>query len=211
MTQRDPIPSMGAGPISEPAPGAALPFLPTLVTALAIAALSLVCREPSQTAPTPERAQVSSAQISAAASAVEPAFVPVIDDFAFHPPAEAAETVRPPAALAFAQVYCLVPAEPRLAAATRPGRVAAAPRRAPCSACGEAGPRRSEAPPASRAAETPAVEPETQEDAFLPRLALPFAPAMRVVDRAVDRAAGYVRTGASALGGSVSVLVDRLR
>ncbi|WP_132253414.1 hypothetical protein [Methylobacterium segetis] len=200
MMQRDPISSTHAGPASEVAAGASLPFLPTLATAFAIAALSLLCGEPSGQAPAAEPP-----------ASVQAAIVPAVGERDFHPPAEVAETARPAAALAFAQIYPFLPVEPRLAAAPRPARMAAAPRRAPCAACTEAGPRHSEATHAAPAADLPATAgTEAPEDSLLPRLALPFAPAVRVVDRALDRAAGYVRTGVTALGGSVSVVVDRL-
>ncbi|GEP05468.1 hypothetical protein MOX02_35060 [Methylobacterium oxalidis] len=208
MMQRDPIPALRAtSDGSDAASGTTLPFLPTLATAVAIAALSLLCREPS--APAAGAASVPVQAVLAEAA-------PLIDALSFRPPVAgdgSAEAVRAPAALAFAQVYPLLPCEPRVAAApARAPRLAAA-RRTPCSACSEAGPRRSDAPPATRAAEAPvdAEEAMQQEETLLPRLALPFAPAVRAVDRAFDRAAGFVRTGASALGGSVSVVVDRLR
>lgn len=221
--QRDPIPALRAtSDGSDAASGTTLPFLPTLATAVAIAALSLLCREPSAPA-------AGAASVPVQAVLAEAAPAPLIDALSFRPPVAgdgSEEAVRAPAALAFAQAYPLLPCEPRVAAApARAPRLAAAARRMPCSACSEAAPRRSDAPPATRAAEAPAAiqapaavqAPVDAEDAMqheetlLPRLALPFAPAVRAVDRAFDRAAGFVRTGASALGGSVSVVVDRLR
>ncbi|WP_375454263.1 hypothetical protein [uncultured Methylobacterium sp.] len=184
MPKPDPFAALdghGAGRLS-------LPFLPTLVTALALGAASLACREPAPAAPAP-------------AASVEPR--------AFHAaaPAEAAPP-RPPAAITFAQYPPrLALPEARAAAPPPPAaRIAAAQLRRACTGqpCTEGPPRR----PAPAATVQPAaVEAQAGTGDGLPDLALPFAPAARVV----GEAAAFVRTGAASLGGSVSVLIDRLR
>lgn len=212
MSKPDPFAALdggGAGRLS-------LPFLPTLVTALVLGAGSLLCREPAPATPV---APVPAAPAPAASVAPR----------AFHAavPAEAA-LPRPPAAIAFAQFPpSLVLPDVRTAALPLPlplpsplpsllphpaARVATAGtlRRA-CTAprCAEGPPRRPD--PFSEAVRPAPVEAEAQmRDGLLPDLALPFAPAVRVV----GEAAAYVRTGATALGGSVAGsvagLVDRL-
>ena len=65
---RDPLGTLAEGPVSGRSSGVNLPFLPTLVTAVAIAALSFLCKEPAATlvsAPAP--AVHASAHVSAAA------------------------------------------------------------------------------------------------------------------------------------------------
>lgn len=192
MSKPDPFATLddrGAGRLS-------LPFLPTLATALVLGAASLLCREPAPAAPV----------VPAPAASVEPR--------AFHAaaPVEAA-LPRPPAAIAFAQFPpSLVLPEARIAAAPHPAaRIAtaatAATLRRACTAprCAEGPPRRPD--PFAEAVRPAPVEAEAEvRDGLLPDLALPFAPAARVV----GEAAAYVRTGAAALGGSVVMLVDRL-
>ncbi|HEV7440099.1 MAG TPA: hypothetical protein VGN94_10825 [Methylobacterium sp.] len=216
---------MPSGLASGERASASLPFLPTLVTALVLAGASFLCREPAQDKPVPPVASVEK--------------VVLIDPHAFPEPAASPAEPRPPAALAFAQAYPMLPAEPRAMASRPAPRIAAMPpRRPPCLRC-EATPRRPEPALAARPAELKATEasrfepataepvtaelsgpelggpelgaPETveaaAEDTLLPDLALPFAPATRAAGRAAD----FLRTGATALGGSVAVLVDRLR
>ena len=187
MSKPDPFATLdggGSGRLS-------LPFLPTLATALVIGAASLLCREPARTPAIP-----------APSASVAP--------HAFHAaaPAEAA-LPRPPAAIAFAQFPpSLVLPEIRTAShpVARVATTAGTPRRV-CTGprCAEGPPRRPD--PFSEILRPAPVEAEAQvRDGLLPDLALPFAPAVR----AVGDAAAYLRTGASALGSSVSVLVDRL-
>lgn len=185
MPKPDPFAALdgrGAGRVS-------LPFLPTLVIALALGAASLACREPAPAAPAP-------------AASVEPR------PFHAAAPAEAA-LPRPPAAIAFAQYpprLALPEAHPAAPPPPAARIAAAAPLRRACTGqpCTEGPPRR----PAPAAIVRPsAVEAEAGTGDGLPDLALPFAPAARVV----GEAAIFVRTGAAALGGSVSVLIDRLR
>ncbi|TXN51386.1 hypothetical protein FV232_03030 [Methylobacterium sp. WL30] len=190
MSKPDPFAALdggGSGRLS-------LPFLPTLVTALVLGAGSLICREPAPTPPAP-----------VPAASVAP--------HAFHAaaPVEAA-LPRLPAAIAFAQVPpSFVLPEIRTAAAPHPvARVAtAAPLRRACTAprCAEGPPRRPD--PFSEIVRSAPVEAQAQaqaRDGLLPDLALPFAPAARVV----GDAAAYLRSGASSLGSSVALLVDRL-
>ncbi|WP_375463078.1 hypothetical protein [uncultured Methylobacterium sp.] len=172
-----------------------LPFLPTLVTALALGAASLLCREPVPAAP------------------VSPAPSASVEPHAFHAalPAEAA-LPRPPAVLAFAQRYPLSPAlrEPRAAPPT--ARLATAgPIRHACIGprCSEGVPRRTD-PLAAKPPQPAAAEAEAG-DGLLPDLALPFAPAFAPAARVAGEAAALVRTGAASIGGTVSVLVERMR
>ena len=215
LIRQCPPDAMPSGLASGERASASLPFLPTLVTALVLAGASFLCREPAQDKPVPPVASVEK--------------VVLIDPHAFPEPAASPAEPRPPAALAFAQAYPMLPAEPRAMASRPAPRIAAMPpRRPPCLRC-EATPRRPEPALAARPAELKATEasrfepvtaelvppelggPETveaaAEDTLLPDLALPFAPATRAAGRAAD----FLRTGATALGGSVAVLVDRLR
>ncbi|KAB1071796.1 hypothetical protein [Methylobacterium planeticum] len=210
LIRQCPTDAMPSGLASGDRSSVTLPFLPTLVTALVVAGASFLCREPAQDRPAQDRP----------APAVEQ--VLVIDPQAYPEPAAPPPGPRAPAALAFAQAYPLLPAEPRATASRPAPRIAAMPpRRPPCLRC-EATPRRPEPVLAARPAEAKAwekaVEPASPdqaeaeaEESLLPDLALPFAPTLAPAARAAGRAADLVRTGAAALGGSVSVLVDRLR
>ncbi|WP_430911772.1 hypothetical protein [Methylobacterium sp. sgz302541] len=201
MRLRDPLSSpLTDGPASGRPHGMHLPFLPTIATAVIVAAASLLCRETVTTAPVPaETAQILIAPTSFADGRVV---------------AEAAGT-RPTAALAFAQLHPLTfeAAEPRMAA--RPGaRFAVLPPRRPCPGprCGEAIPRRANPFAAAHPAdpervETAPVEVGEADEPFFPRLALPFAP----VARAVGEATGMMGRRAAALGASAMLLADRLR
>ena len=205
---RDPLRSpLADGPASGRAPGLNLPLLPTLLVALGAAALSFVCQDQASRAPAPSVARTALA---------EP----------FHVTAHATATVeapaRMPAAAAFAQAFPIV-AEPRPMLAVlpppRPSRIAGmpAPRRAcPGTRCPETtgairkgGPASTAADPFASARQSPSERAEAAETEVpvLPDLALPFAPAARVV----GEAAGIVRGGAAAIGTSVSLVVDRLR
>ncbi|AWN37025.1 hypothetical protein [Methylobacterium radiodurans] len=200
---------LGQDPLRDSqGPRLSLPFLPTLVTAVLIGAGSLLCRGPA--APPPE-ARVDAQAFAPAASLPGPA-------------------PRAPAALVFAEHFPLSTAaagmawEPPVQARPSPApRVAAAPARRPVAA--QLPPRRPEAVVA-RAAEPeltsvaisqpwlvpPAAIPDGEaEEEGLPALALPFAPAAQKAAETVGEAVGYVRGRAAALGGSVSILVDRLR
>lgn len=199
MLRRDPL-------RDTTGPRLSLPFLPTLVTAMLIGAGSLLCRGPATPPPAPRL----DAQAFAPAAA--------------HPAALPTLSARPPAALIFAEHFPVTagPAmEPPVAARPAPApRIAAAPVRRPVA---PPPPRRPEAVVA-RAAEPapepapvaisqpwlvpPAAIPDIEaEEEGLPGLALPFAPAAHAVGEAV----GYVRGRAAVFGGSVSILVDRLR
>jgi hypothetical protein len=227
LIRQSPSDAMPNGLATGEGSSASLPFLPTLATALVLAGASFLCREPAQDRPVPPVPGVET--------------VMLIDPHAFPEPAAAPAEPRPSAALAFAQAYPLLPAEPRAVASRIAPRIATTPRvavtpriapmpriaampprRPPCLDRGldcEATPRRPEPVLASQPAEPKAAEslvsetraPETieaaTEDDLLPDLALPFAPAARAAGRAAD----FVRTGAATLGGSVTVLVDRLR
>ncbi len=206
---------LGQDPLRDTTgPRLSLPFLPTLVTAMLIGASSLLCRGPA----TPPPALRVDAQAFAPAAA--------------HVPSTPA---RAPAALIFAEHFPVTSgATGELPVAARPvpaPRVAVAPVRRPVAA--QAPARRPEVVVA-RAAERvreplpeplaepapapvaisqpwlvpPAAIPDVEaEEEGLPGLALPFAPAAHAVGEAV----GYVRGRAAALGGSVSIFVDRMR
>lgn len=198
-----------------------MPFLPTLATVVVLAAASFLC--PNGEAPSPSAAvrmipasgEASLAMAAPIAPAAEPA-------------------LRPPAVIAFAQVFPLtvepsvtssLPAASQSAAATpapRPGRKVATSLRRPCSGrhCQESGPRENPAQdnpfqPARTASEEPAAP-------SLVPAALPFAetvveavvPVAREVGARVERISGHagdlVRGGQAVAKGSVSVLADRL-
>lgn len=198
---------LGQDPLRDATgPRLSLPFLPTLVTAVLIGAGSLLCRGPATPPPAPR-----------------------VDAQAFAPAATAAAPgtpARPTAALIFAEHFPVTGGaswEPPVAARPAPvPRVAVAPVRRPVAA--QVPPRRPEvvARTAERAPEPepapvaisqpwlvpPAAIPDAEgEEDGLPGLALPFAPAAHAVGDAID----YVRGRAAAFGGSVSIVVDRLR
>lgn len=211
---------LGQDPLRDTTgPRLSLPFLPTLVTAMLIGAGSLLCRGPATPPPAPRVDAQAFAPAAAAGVPTTPG--------------------RPPAALIFAEHFPVTSGaawEPPVAARPVPApRVAAAPVRRPVAA--QAPARRPElvvARAAERAREPlpeplpeplaepapapvaisqpwlvpPAAIPDVEgEEDGLPGLALPFAPAAQAVGEAV----GYVRGRAAALGGSVSILVDRMR
>lgn len=205
-----------------------LPFLPTLAMACLIGGFSLLCREPA--APAPQAAidglsfhapaPLDTALPRAPASLAFAAHYPLV------PAAEArlaAAPTRRAARLAArsAPRPCLgprcgapAPSDPFVAA--RPGLPPALPAALPLVA-----PIEVAAHPAGRARSaseadapiqgtTDLAEAETETGGLpgaLPDLALPFAPAAR----AAVEAAAFVRTGASALGGSVTAAVTALR
>lgn len=193
--------------LSRPDPGAfsadralALPFLPTLFTAVVIAGLSLLCRQPAD-AELPQPAAITSASLTPSMSA------------GAHPPAEPGSAAAIPATIAFGQLYPLTPEAPALAQAVRPNapRVASSAKRG-CAA----GRCEAKKPDTTRSATLP-QRPETppplpfvardDEDA-LPTGALPFVPAAAsVVDtvRSFGKEAAALGTDAAALGGSVIV------
>ena len=221
---RDPLGTLAEGPVSGRSSGVNLPFLPTLVTAVAIAALSFLCKEPAATlvsAPAP--AVHASAHVSAAA-------------FPFSREAASAEALpetgdRLVAGLAFAALQPLDLRAPEVRVAARPGpRVVglSAPRKGctepRCSevqnarrpdaahryAPEEADPFAAARTGSIRSGESPApreIEVGEEDGSGMPDLALPFAPAAR----AVGRAASAVGSGAASLKSSVSLLVDCLR
>ena len=178
-----------------------LPFLPTIVTALLIGSLSLLCRQP-------------------AAPEANPAELPAMVSAELSLPAETGSLRLPafdgvPAPLAFAQVYPIVPeaAAERVAATTgskaAPARTVRSARR-PCSSqrCGENhraeamryaedAPRPVEATSSVRGKGSPfRIEPSPVE---LPAGALPFAPTAEVV---IDRLRS-VGGGTASLGSAV--------
>ncbi|GJE55452.1 hypothetical protein [Methylobacterium thuringiense] len=197
-----------------PGRGSALPFLPTLATALAVAGLSLLCRAP--TAPAPVAPIATARAAPAGADGFHPALV-----------SETAPAI--PAALAFARLHPLTlhtpqfadADEPAKAPAVRPARPAVAARRA-CAAprCGEA--RRVDTairtPPAPvRSASEPAAVPEPMrgqaeaDEGLLPTGAIPFAAtAVFWVEKARKLGSG-VGSEAASLGGSVVDLIASAR
>ncbi|MCE4224690.1 hypothetical protein HCU64_13075 [Methylobacterium sp. C25] len=190
--------------------GSALPFLPTLVTALAVGLLSMLCRAPTG----PMEPAVPTVTAEAAPAGTD----------GFHPVLPGSETAPAiPAALAFARLHPLTLHAPHLAETkaptTRPTRSASTNRRSCIGPrCGEA--RRVETavrtPPAKSISEPEAIpaplraQSEADED-MLPTGALPFAAtAASWVERA-RRIGGTVGNGAASLGGSVVELLASAR
>ncbi|MGU3540913.1 hypothetical protein [Methylobacterium sp. A54F] len=193
-------------PATDAAPrgsGLGLPFLPTLATAVIVAGFSLLCREPAAVPAAP-----------AAPAAVDARAFAAAGDTA-RPHGAAAAAPRAPASIAFgrfplapeafaAPVIVVAPA-PRIAAVPAPRRACPGPR------CGEA----HRPVVAAQAPEPPRTDPfasragtqTADEEGVLPDFALPFAPATR----ALSEAAALVRTGATALRGSVAIAMDGLR
>lgn len=198
-----------------------MPFLPTLATVVVLAAASFLC--PKGDAPAPSAA---ARMIPASGGASLAMAAPVVP---------AAEPVsRPPAVIAFAEMFPLT-AEPSVtsaiatpsqaAAATpasRPARKVASSIRRPCvgkrcqdNGTREPGTQDNPFQPARTASEEPAAP------ALVPA-ALPFAesvieavvPVAREVGARVERISGnagdLVRGGQAVMKGSVSVLTDRL-
>ncbi|GJE28919.1 hypothetical protein [Methylobacterium organophilum] len=171
---------------------AALPFLPTLLSAAVIAGLSFLCQEPSREAGMRERPQVSPAP---SMTLTEPATTGALAE------------VPVPAATAFARAF--PDPSPSLAAtadeaAARPAPVRTATRRT-----------RRNTTLARGAAPKPAAEPAAEQRSLansepgpdLPTGALPFAPTAS----AVWSAARSLGTGAVNLGSAVVDLVPSLR
>ncbi|GEP09407.1 hypothetical protein [Methylobacterium gnaphalii] len=195
--------------------GSALPFLPTLVTALAVGLLSLLCHTPSA----PEAPPLS--MVTAAASMTMPGgFHPVL------PGSEAMPSVH--AAVAFGRLPAPVLEVPQMAdvspaakapatqGANRPVRNAA---RRPCAAPHCADSRRVDTATRNapvRAASEPEAVPapmrgrgEVDED--LPTGALPFAATAASWVERVRTIGGSVGNGAASLSGSVVDLLASLR
>lgn len=172
----------------------AVPFLPTLATAVVIASLSLLCRQPSAPEPAADPVVVSGASVTSADM--------------FQRPVEAPDPATViPAAITFGQLYPLTPPDGASAASRQsPARLAAATRRG--AKRGEA--VRSAAIPA-RTQPEPAPLPFREADdrggEGLPESALPFAPTAAMVVDTV-RALG---SDATALGGSVMGSVALMR
>lgn len=181
---------------SESGSGMALPLLPTLVVAVIVAAASFLCSEPARVS--------SEAPAIAAAVAESPAAQPASVD-------AAANFV--PAALAFRQFPFVVEARseapqrraaPRVAARTTIRRpdIARADAIHAAPAIMKAGP-----------AAPPPVE-TASEDAPLPAIALPFAPAISALGRAgsfIGAQGTVAGARAVALGDAVVGLVGGLR
>lgn len=189
--------------------GAVLPFLPTLVTALVVAAASLLCRPPSapEVPPAPSMTTQAGADGFHHAGAATAVSVPAVVAFA---------RLQPPALQAEAAIETDNAARP----ATRPARLATAAGRRPCTGgrCESRRPDavRSAAGAARPAAETsaplpfaPVAEPDTDEG--LPDDALPFAPTAvswaETVRTVGARIGGRVGSEAASLGGSVVDLI----
>ncbi len=187
-----------------------MPFLPTLVVVAILGMASLYC---------PSSRPVLPASLTESVGPVDPLSAPSPTDFA---PAAAlvSQPGRLPASLAFAEAYPLeapavkpVAAPVRMAAPARPlPHFAAASRRAcPGRRCPEV-PQRVTDPLAAAHAEAS----EPADDQIIPRQALPFtdtvAETLAPAVRAVGDAANLVRTGATAVRGSVVLAVaDCLR
>lgn len=179
----------------------ALPFLPTLFTALVIAGLSLLCRQPAE-AELPEPTAITAAGLPTSA---------VADTFASANAADAAAAAPIPATIAFGQLYPLTPASPLLGQNVKP-----APHVASAAKRGCAGGRceakrtdtvRSAANPPRPEAPLPLPFVAREDEDNLPTGALPFVPtAASVIDTV--RALG---DEAKALGGSVLGTVALLR
>lgn len=176
---------------------AVVPFLPTLLAALAVAGLSVLSRPAPAPGPAP-----AVPEVVAAASPASPG------GDGFHTAAEAAPLIAPlPAATAFARVYPLA-ADPVRAVAgpAHPPRPRLAAGRRPCGAgrCAEAA--RTASTAARARPEAPPVMPPPLREAAgsdpadgLPEGALPFASqAQAVID-----AARALRSGTAMLEGPV--------